>query len=749
MRWAVLRLLAAIGVGLTSISAWSQEAMEATEGYPEKVIQWMVEEGETCAAIADALYGDAALSYLVRRYNDVRCDQALPSETILVVPYAALDVPVARLKSSIPTVRARPPKNVWQTATDGMALEDGYAVNTLDKARANILFRDRTRILLQEQTLVIIYGTASGSQVTATEKLSVQLDEGELRAGIAALRGRPIELETSGGGHVAALSEDTVLRRKEERTTVSVFDGHATIGNAGATVRVNKNFGSAFAKAKPPTDPKPLPPAPAWLDGTESGVRLVNGDGTVELSWSEVSVAVRYRVEVSSETTFSDVLVRQEVPPDVRSIRAENLPPGTYFVRVRAVDSEDFLGIASPIGTISLIGVKPVLGHVQDAGLLLSPYGGLELEAAHDVEVSTNGERFVALPQALDLRTTRPERLWLRRTSDGKVAQFPIEYTQPPMELSAERVATALSIRLTGDELAQLSQRAGLQFHVEQGQVARAVPAIVQDERTLIAAMELAGTTELSVSVLDFSGRKLGSVDVVGEQPVRVAIDQPKPVLGPKASVIPSNRELSFDWWTPRETSGVVGSATAATDGEGGQLSAIARAHLEDFTLALRITSNTLAQSTPSDGSLFGHASYEVALMESLHWAIRSGLVMPAASASPAPRFSAGTAVGALMGNGWSWLSNVDVRTNLSGDTDQLSFWQMRAGAGATYDIASVLRASLLLDGYLLESQLRGAGQFNLELGKTFAGVAGLRWSPWAGDAATWTVGGSLVYRRQ
>ncbi len=723
------------------------QSLDTTEGYPEKVIQWMVEEGETCADIAEALYGDARHAYLLSRYNDVRCDVALPNELILVVPYAVAEVPVARLNASTPTVRARAPKSTWQTARDGMALDDGYAVNTLEDASADILFRDRSRILLQEQTLVIIYGTAASSQATAGEDLSVELNEGELRAGIAALRGRGVEVETTGGGKVIAQSDDTVLRRKQDRTTVSVFDGQATVENAGQVVKVQTNFGSAFQVSKPPSKPRPLPPAPVWQGEAPTPIRLVRGSGQLELSWSEVPLAVGYRIEVALDADFTRVVVRQEVPSDVRSLRAENLPPDSYFVRVRAVDKDDFLGIASQTSSLTFVGIDVELGRLEGTGAVISPYGAVGLGAMPGVEYSLDGKEYRGLPAAIDLRTRRPDRIWLRRAPDGAAVEIPIEYERPRLELSAVRVGASLEIRLQGEGLAALAERAGFGFSVhQQEQVQRLAPR-TRDATTLTARAVVDEDRPTEVRLVDASQATLGDVQLPGLDAAPAAVLVVPALIGPRAAVVSGNRELSFDWWTPQGPSGLVGSVIAATDSEGGQLSAIGRARIADTTLSLRISSNTLGQDIPSDGSLFGHVGHEWALSPAMRGALRAGLVMPAASASPPPRASVGAALGASAGRSLSWLANLDARAGLSGDTDGLSAWQLRAGGGATYEFVELVRASLLLDAYWLESRARGATQANIEFGRDFAASAGVRWSPWGDDNARWMVGGSLLYR--
>jgi hypothetical protein len=152
---------AAFAVSLTLV-AGAVFAREPTPGYPEQVLQWTVKNGETCDDIAEALYGSAEHRALVERYNSVRCQPGIPlaEGTTLVVPERPTTLPTARLRSLHPDVRARSPGGAWAAAAPGMSLYEKHSVNTLEKARADILFSDRTRVVLGEHTLVVIYDTA-------------------------------------------------------------------------------------------------------------------------------------------------------------------------------------------------------------------------------------------------------------------------------------------------------------------------------------------------------------------------------------------------------------------------------------------------------------------------------------------------------------------------------------------------------------------------------------------------------------
>ena len=59
---------------------------QTTAGYPEPVVQWGTQQGETCADISSALYGAPRYAYLLLRYNRINCASPLPAGLTLVTP---------------------------------------------------------------------------------------------------------------------------------------------------------------------------------------------------------------------------------------------------------------------------------------------------------------------------------------------------------------------------------------------------------------------------------------------------------------------------------------------------------------------------------------------------------------------------------------------------------------------------------------------------------------------------------------
>jgi hypothetical protein len=731
---------AAVVAAALSIAAHASAA--PTPGYPEKVLQWRVQPGETCDGIASSLYGSAKHAPLLLRYNELRCDQGLlPAGMVLVVPESVTELPPASLHSTTPTVKARPPAGEWATAIPGMPLYQQYSVNTLEDARADIRFRDRTRIYLAEHTLVVIYETARASAVSKQRPPSVELQEGEVQAGLAALAGRTVDVTTTGGGRVSAASRDAVLRRSGDRTTVSVFDGSAHVESAGKTVSVPLNFGSSFVRAKPPTPARPLPPAPEWLANSSVGVLLASpGEGRLRASWGEVPKAVKYRLEVARDAAFTDVIVREETPPDVRSFRAEKMPAGRYYLRVRALDGEDFLGLASELRQGLVVEAAADGGHVGDGEIRATPYSTLQLQQIEGVELALDDHDFAAAPARIDLLKQRPSRLRLRIRGAPAESELDVRYSAVVARIETEPLSGRGSLRVrvvfAGIAGIDVPGRVAPRLFLLRGETKREILLVP----TPNAPAVWTGSYEQPASadkllLVDGRGSVLG--ERASEAPSAPPTAAAKlPQLGPVSPVVALASSVDVPWWSPslprQAALGVgtqlsekspIGQGFARASGGVGRLGLNASLALKAFG----------ADESAARTAWLG-AAYRFGQGERTLWglSLRAGVPLHADAASTRlePSFAVGTELGRF-----SWLGNLGGRVAL-GARDELPRLQAFAIVGGSYRPEPWLRLYSMIDGHLSErvdnARARAGLAVGVEAGGTFFGGLGLRSSPWS-----------------
>lgn len=523
---------------LSGVVWWSARALAAGSsgvGYPEPVVHWLVEPGETCADVAIALYDSERHAGLVHRYNDVDCSQPLPTARLLILPMNVTAPPVARLGSARPVVRARPPEGSWVTANTGMTFDEGYGVNTLQRASAELLFRDNSRVLLQENTLVVIYDSAKRTLGNTTPDGShVAVSEGELRAAVGPLRGVPVRVATEDGAKVELRGQDAAVRRRAGRTAVSVYDGGARVTSAETAVDVPAEHGTTFYDRAPPWRPKPLPAAPEWAGGSGrlTSVRHLGGPssepGNVRLSWASVPAIVGYRVELARDLEFRDVWLREEIPARISSLQLTGLPPGAYYVRVQGVDEDGLLGMPTVPRAVWVIGVRGDFVRTPSGEVVHSVYAPLRFMSGDglsiDMPPSTGMDEGLTGYGLMGAQTV----VW--KADDGAEEQLRIEPEVPKVELLAHWVRGEVpTIRIQARVIGRqwrggeskyggltptMWAEAGFRVRLEQGETQTTVVPRTYTSGGWTADVELPTNHGLAIAWEDSRGVSLTRVDL-------------------------------------------------------------------------------------------------------------------------------------------------------------------------------------------------------------------------------------------
>jgi FecR protein len=738
------------------VSASTARAAGPTPGYPEAVVQWGVQKGDTCEDIAKALYGSAKHVPLIGRYNRVACAPGAPLREgmTLVLPEKVTVIPDARMRSLNPDVRARPGGGAWGPASPGMPLYSSANVNTLDRGRADIEFVDRTRVFLAPNTLVVIYGTANQSRVAKTPPVAVEVESGEVKAGLAALRGEAVEVAIKDGGRVSAASRDTVIERKGDRTTVAVFDGKAGVTAAGKAVLVPKNFGTRFVGAAPPIPPRPLPPPPAWAKGGTAPIALAPaGAGILDVAWEPVPVAITYRIEVSRDDGYNDLVVREEVPAAIHAFHAEKMPAGTYHLRVRAIDKEEYLGIASPDRLIRLVAssLDGGGGAVKSHEIEANPYGLLRFVPFPEIEMSLDDGPYGPVPERLDLEKRAPKVIRLRPRGGGESEVLTVRYTEVHAAIRAatDMARRTIEVRVTLSGLEGIDADARVAPMVRLREPSR--PAVEVRPLAKLSAGEFAAVLPLSgepgkarVDVVDARGAVLGTAEIEFARPPPPMPSQPPPpmpVIGLSAPLWGSSPITDALFLSPTAPAAVDVSAGLTRVNGALAVTGQARASgsLGPVGLDAAIRSNTAGEGARAASAWFGvrarvfrlgQAAFEVAP------SLRLGF--PAVAEGPTPRLEIGVLTGGAAGR-VTFIADAGLRARLAsepaGAASPIPKVQAFVLAGATFAPVPWLRIAAFADGHVVHPDtgdnagLLGLGG-SVEAGRTIFGAFSLRGTP-------------------
>jgi hypothetical protein len=238
----------------------------------------------------------------------------------------------------------------------------GNRVSTLEASAADVTFRDETQVALGERTLVIILGdarAAAAKAVAGSGDTQTTLVTGNLRAWMGGARkdGAALAVGTD-AAHVRIPRGEAQVSSDAVRTTrLAVYDGASTIAARGTTRAVARGFGSKAELGHEPTPPRPLPAAPAWT--TLPATLVVDAPivGEYGVATATSPRATSWHVQIARDDGFHEVVADTKAPTEVHRLEARAPGAGRYFVRVSAIDDDQFEG---PFGDVARVLVMHV-----------------------------------------------------------------------------------------------------------------------------------------------------------------------------------------------------------------------------------------------------------------------------------------------------------------------------------------------------------------------------------------------------
>lgn len=759
MRHASFSAFSLSALILTAGSARAESP--ATPGYSEPVVQWGVQKDETCEDVAKAVYGSAKHAALVLRYNRVDCTRGkkLKEGLTLVLPASVTSLPTARLRSINPDVKARPSGGGWAPAAAGQSLSSNSGVNTLEQGRADIEFIDRTRVFLASNTLVIIYGTASQSLVSKTPPPSVEVQSGEVMAGLAALRGGgegAVEVAVAGGGRVSAASRETIIERKGERTTASVYEGRADVTSGGKTVKVPVNHGTRFVGNAAPSAPRPLPPAPAWGPATSLFVIASSEGGQIKADWEEIKDAKSYRVEIARDESFRELIVREEVAGAVHSFRADKMPPGRYHISVRAIDKDEYLGVAAKrtvdVVQIELESKAAIIGAGE---VTTSPYATIALKSPTKTELSLDEGPFGPMPSSLDLTKLTPSRLRFRIQGVSAPYEVTIKYVEASAAVAAsltkDETGAEIGVTFRGLEGIDIASRVAPTLRITQEGNVVTAPLAPKNGLWMATVAPPAPGKTMRIDVVDGRGNVLGTGELSRPKPVEKPVIKPvfePPVIGLSTLAWQPSPVTGVAYWSPtaQNTASAALQTQVGSPGAGFRFQGAASGALGPLGVDALIRSPVLgAVEGPNDShddAAWLGARARFLRLEDPH--IEAGVAarfgFPVSDLGPGERVEIAAALGGS-GGAFTWLLNLGGRARVGEGGSFVPADQLFLLAGGTRDLTPWLRLGAVLDAHIVrlvsgDADLRGGLSAHFEAGTRLYGALSLRLSPWEDDGS-------------
>ncbi|HEX4381654.1 MAG TPA: FecR domain-containing protein, partial [Myxococcales bacterium] len=357
--------------------------LAADEGY-------VVQPGDTCAALSRRFFpGDPARLDQLHALNPQLGPpphHLKPGTRLRIKPDP--DATITFFKPMVQRKARAEPR--WEDVSQGENLFRLDSVTTLAGAGAEVTFREQNKLRMDENALIVIYGgTPSSKDAAANRSGAIELVQGDLALRLAEMRGETMQVRTPGAVVAGNMRSGRVGVDADKMSRVSVFEGDAKVSASGKAVAVHEGFGTRVAKGKPPEPPEPLPVAPTWLSAAP-GPRILVGAATAQqtLSWEEGAAA--YRLQVSHDSAFNDLLLDEK--PSAERTRTVALPPGRYFTRVWAINAKGMAGPPGPVWTLDVLAVKAEGATPGEGGFHAPGPVKLNIDAPPGVPVFLDGK---------------------------------------------------------------------------------------------------------------------------------------------------------------------------------------------------------------------------------------------------------------------------------------------------------------------------------------------------------------------
>ncbi len=259
-------------------------------------------------------------------------------------------------------VRGRRAGEIVWTATDlDMALHDRDAVQTLKNSRAIVTF-DATNFLDLDENAMVIIKRLEDNPILRDRRTFLVMVEGNLRGRIEATPERNMDVAvTTAAGEIRVKTSKIPERRADfavkvnpdQSTSLTVFEGQATLTASGKTVTVKQNEVTRVAPNQAPSEPAPIPPAVALhLPVSAAQYDYRDFPPRIVFDWEGSDPGYRYHIQVGRDPLFRD-RVLDEVTTK-RWFLFGNLRAGDYRWRVSVINKDGLEGAAGEARPITV-----------------------------------------------------------------------------------------------------------------------------------------------------------------------------------------------------------------------------------------------------------------------------------------------------------------------------------------------------------------------------------------------------------
>ena len=381
-RTAWILALAAITWATLSTASYAEEA------------EWLyqVEPGDSLSLIAKRYLQDITRWRQLQQRNGLGDPRKVPVGSTIKIPYAELKqqpVPATVLAVRGDVTRVENGSAIKTALKQNDQVQSGDRVVAEKNSGATIVFIDGSSLRLMEESAVV-FKSLRGQPDAKLATVQVLLEQGRVETQVTPLKTKATRYEIiTPTAQIGVRGTDFRVQAKGDAgvSTTEVLEGLVLASNTLGGEKIPKDFGTVIVAGKAPLPPIALLEAPSIsneinLGGLQSSV----------LNWTATTNANQYRAQIALDKNFDQIM--GEVVSTTNQADVGHLPPGRYYLRVRAIDSHGLEGksayasvtITSTINTPTLLTPRLSDHHLYFSWSEAIAGIGIRLQLARDAD---------------------------------------------------------------------------------------------------------------------------------------------------------------------------------------------------------------------------------------------------------------------------------------------------------------------------------------------------------------------------
>jgi hypothetical protein len=228
--------------------------------------------------------------------------------------------------------------DAWVKAAYSVPLEKGDVIQTGPEGMAKIAFNDGTNYTVKQDSLIVIAENSANDRQQTNVAVNVTTGTVDLATGTY-VQGSKSEVIVDGA--TASLAPESAARVRKDphshQDELLITKGQGTVERGGQTIQLTDWEKASFkasegpmAKIKEIGPPTPISPA------NMMPIFAPSEDKPIEFSWTPMTNAKGYRLQISRNPYFSSLIVDRKVTSP--AVMVSGLPEGPYYWMVQSYD---------------------------------------------------------------------------------------------------------------------------------------------------------------------------------------------------------------------------------------------------------------------------------------------------------------------------------------------------------------------------------------------------------------------------